>query len=189
MSTARQATKNGEAEGYSIPAQREACLRKARELSADVVDGFVDAASARSADRDSLQRMLGRVRDGDIAYVVVHKLDRLARSRIDDAESATVLHLAGTTLAAPAGSATPPPGVAGATTTTSSAFGRRTSRLDCGLPHLPVSDIEDAVQRQWNVVRFTDDQVEEFSHRARADLHRSAESGSRLHRPPAPTTG
>ena len=99
VSTARQATKNGEAEGYSIPAQREACLRKARELGAEVVDEFVDAgASARSADRAELQRMLLRVREGDVSYVIVHKLDRLARSRIDDAEIATIFHLSGTTL-------------------------------------------------------------------------------------------
>lgn len=99
VSTARQATKNGEAEGYSIPAQRDACIRKAHELGAYVTDEFVDAgASARSVDRNGLQRMLERVRQGDISYVVVHKLDRLARSRIDDAEIATVFHLSGTTL-------------------------------------------------------------------------------------------
>ncbi|WP_141004858.1 recombinase family protein [Nocardioides humi] len=99
VSTARQATKNGEAEGYSIPAQREACLRKARELGAEAIEEYVDAgASARSADRASLQRMLARVREGDISYVIVHKLDRLARSRIDDAEIATIFAVAGTTL-------------------------------------------------------------------------------------------
>ena len=99
VSTARQATKNGESEGYSIPAQRKECLRKARELSAEVIEEFVDAgASARLADRADLQRMLTRVRAGDISYVIVHKVDRLARSRIDDAEIATVFGLAGTTL-------------------------------------------------------------------------------------------
>lgn len=101
VSTARQASKNGESEGYSIPAQREACLRKARELGAEVIeiDKYVDAgASARSADRAGLQALLERVRAGDISYVIVHKIDRLARSRIDDAEIATVFHLAGTTL-------------------------------------------------------------------------------------------
>lgn len=99
VSTARQATKNGEAEGYSIPAQREACLRKARDLGADVVDEFVDAgASARSADRAELQRLLERVKAGDITYVIVHKLDRLSRSRIDDAQISLTFQMAGTTL-------------------------------------------------------------------------------------------
>ncbi len=51
VSTSRQARSGGEAEGYSIPAQREACRRKADDLGAEIVDEFVDAgASARSAD-------------------------------------------------------------------------------------------------------------------------------------------
>jgi len=99
VSTARQATKNGEAEGYSIPAQREACYRRARELGAEVIEEFIDAgASARSADRAHLQRLLERVKEGDISYVIVHKLDRLARSRIDDAQITLAFQLAGTTL-------------------------------------------------------------------------------------------
>jgi len=51
---------------------------------------------------------------------------------------------------------------------------------ECDLPHLPVSEVEDAVERQWLTVRFTDDQIADFSQRARDDLHRNAESGSRL---------
>jgi site-specific DNA recombinase len=370
VSTVRQATKNGEAEGYSIPAQREACLRRARELGAEVIEEFIDAgASARSADRDGLQRMLTRVREGDISYVIVHKLDRLARSRIDDAEIATIFHLSGTTLVSaseqiddsPSGSllhgimaaiaehysknlsheakkgmaekvrrgGTPnvaPLGYLNATQRVSGievktvvvdpdrahhvrwafeqyatgdlaisdlrdaleerglksrttrkvvgkpissaqlhrmlthpyykgqvvfngviydgnheplvddvlwqrvqdvlagrriagdrswrhshhlkgalycarcgsrlgygtskgrggeydyffCLGRHTKRTTCDLPYLAVPETEDAVQRQWAAVRFTDDQVAEFSQRARDDLHRSAESGSRL---------
>ena len=81
VSTTRQATKNGEAEGYSIPAQRAACMRKAKELGAEVIEEFVDAgASARSADRPGLQNMLQRVRTGGVQYVIVHKVDRLASS-------------------------------------------------------------------------------------------------------------
>ena len=85
VSTSRQAHKNGEAEGYSIPAQRDACARKVSELGAEVVQEFTDAgASARSADRPGLQEMLRFIVDNDISYVVVHKLDRLARDRADD---------------------------------------------------------------------------------------------------------
>ena len=59
VSTSRQASKNGEAEGYSIPAQRSARERKVSDLGAEVVREFVDAgAAARSADRDGLQEML-----------------------------------------------------------------------------------------------------------------------------------
>ena len=99
VSTARQATKGGEVEGYSIPAQREACIRKAKDLGAVVVKEFVDAgASARSADRNGLQELLRRVREADIDYVIVHKLDRLARSRPDDVAIMLELERAGATL-------------------------------------------------------------------------------------------
>lgn len=40
--------------------------------------------------------------------------------------------------------------------------------------------VEDAVTGEWKRVSFTDDEVTRFSDRARSDLHRSAESGSRL---------
>ena len=86
VSTDRQARRGGEAEGYSIPAQREACTKKAESLDASVIAEFVDAGeSARSADRPELQALLKRLAPGDIDYVVVHKLDRLARDRMDDA--------------------------------------------------------------------------------------------------------
>jgi DNA invertase Pin-like site-specific DNA recombinase len=52
VSTAEQAHAANAAEGYSIPAQREACTRKANELDAEVVAEFADRGeSARSAAR------------------------------------------------------------------------------------------------------------------------------------------
>jgi site-specific DNA recombinase len=57
---------------------------------------------------------------------------------------------------------------------------RNAGRSNCDLPYLSVPEVEEQVARQWIAVRFTDDQVAEFSQRARYDLHRSAESGSRL---------
>jgi site-specific DNA recombinase len=99
VSTARQANKNGEAEGYSIPAQRAVCSRKAADLGAEVVDEYVDAgASARSADRPGLQELLLRLRDGDLDFVIVHKLDRLARDRGDDVAIALSIKAAGAVL-------------------------------------------------------------------------------------------
>ena len=96
VSTARQASSGGEAEGYSIPAQREACRRKATELGADVVDEYVDAgASARSADRPALQALLDRLNEQkDVDYVIVHKVDRLARDRADDVAIGLTIHKA-----------------------------------------------------------------------------------------------
>jgi site-specific DNA recombinase len=99
VSTSRQATKNGEAEGYSIPAQRSACLRKAQDLDAEVVEEFVDAgASARSADRAGLQELLKYLESGGVDFVIVHKLDRLARDRADDVAIMLAIRKAGAIL-------------------------------------------------------------------------------------------
>ena len=87
VSTRDQAKRGGEAEGFSIPAQRDACLRRAEVLGAEVVDEFVDAGeSARSANRPSLKRMLSVLKNRGVDYVIVHKVDRLARNRVDDVE-------------------------------------------------------------------------------------------------------
>jgi site-specific DNA recombinase len=102
VSTSRQAHRGGEAEGYSLPAQRDACSRKASELGAFVGGEFVDAgASARSADRDGLQALLARLADASqppIAFVIVHKLDRLARDRADDVALLLAIRNAGAQL-------------------------------------------------------------------------------------------
>jgi site-specific DNA recombinase len=85
VSTKEQAQKGGEVEGYSIPAQRAACTRKAESLGAHVIAEFVDAGeSAKTSARPQLQAMLSRLSEGGIQYVIVHKLDRLARNRADD---------------------------------------------------------------------------------------------------------
>jgi len=84
VSTKEQAAKDESAEGYSIPAQREACLRHIAERGWDLVGEFTDAGeSARTADRPMLKALLRRVADGGIGAVVVHKIDRLARSMED----------------------------------------------------------------------------------------------------------
>ena len=86
VSTGRQADNDYDNDGLSIPAQRDACLRKALAMDAAVVDEYVDRGeSARSADRPALQLMLERLQtEHDIDYVIVHKVDRLARNRADD---------------------------------------------------------------------------------------------------------
>ena len=83
VSTREQAERGGTEEGFSIPAQRDANRRKATSIGALVVKEFVDRGeSARSANRPELQRMLRYLKDTpDIDYVIVHKLDRLARNR------------------------------------------------------------------------------------------------------------
>ena len=87
VSTRDQAKRGGETEGFSIPAQREACHRKAESLGAEVIEEFIDAGeSAKSAQRPELQRMLSYVKHNTIQLVIVHKVDRLARNRMDDVQ-------------------------------------------------------------------------------------------------------
>ena len=85
VSTKEQARTGGGAEGYSIPAQREACYAKAQQLGVSIHDEYVDAGeSARSADREQLQKLLRDIKTIRPDYVIVHKIDRLARNRMDD---------------------------------------------------------------------------------------------------------
>jgi DNA invertase Pin-like site-specific DNA recombinase len=99
VSTKEQAEKDGDPEGYSIPAQRDACRRKAAALHADVVDEFIDAGeSARSIDRPELQRLLKFVMTEKVDFLIVHKVDRLARNRADDVMINLALQQAGVTL-------------------------------------------------------------------------------------------
>ncbi len=81
----RVSTREQAEEGFSIPAQREACLRYIRDAGWTFVDEYSDRGeSARSSDRPQLQEMLSRIKhDGDIQAVVVHKIDRLARNMED----------------------------------------------------------------------------------------------------------
>ena len=80
VSTRGQAERGGGAdEGFSIPAQREANKKKALSMGAIVGKEFVDrGASAKSADRLELQKMLEYVKENAdrVDYVIVHKVDR-----------------------------------------------------------------------------------------------------------------
>jgi site-specific DNA recombinase len=99
VSTKEQAERGGETEGFSIPAQREACKRKAASLNSVVVEEFVDRGeSAKTADRPELQRLLEFITQNPVKYVIVHKVDRLARNRADDVAINLVLKQAGVEL-------------------------------------------------------------------------------------------
>jgi site-specific DNA recombinase len=99
VSSAGQLT-GRDAEGFSIAAQRDACHRKAHSLGAVVAGEYVDKAeSARSADRAELQAMLERLAtERDVDFVIVHKVDRLARNRADDVTINMAIKAAGATL-------------------------------------------------------------------------------------------
>jgi DNA invertase Pin-like site-specific DNA recombinase len=100
VSSVRQANVDYDPEGFSIPAQREACIRKAASLEAEVVAEFIDRGeSAKTADRPDLKRMLDRLAtEKDIDLVIVHKVDRLARSRADDVSIGVQIRAAGAQL-------------------------------------------------------------------------------------------
>lgn len=89
VSTREQPEKGGHEEGFSIPAQREANKKKAQSIGAMIVKEFVErGVSGTSTNRPALQEMLRYLKDEseNIDYVIVHKLDRLARNRADDVE-------------------------------------------------------------------------------------------------------
>lgn len=99
VSTKDQAHRGGEDEGFSIPAQREACRQKAAALGAVVSAEFLDAGeSARSTKRPQLQAMLRHIEEHPTTYVVIHKLDRLARNLGDSVMIWAALDKAGVDL-------------------------------------------------------------------------------------------
>ncbi len=64
-----------------------------------LVDEYVDAGeSAKSAHRPQLQKMLRELKTKHVDYVIVHKIDRLARNRADDVEINALIAKAGAKL-------------------------------------------------------------------------------------------
>src|SRR5688572_6053880 len=100
VSTKRQAEKDGQPEGYSLPAQRGDLARKAEGMGVEIVEEYVDRGeSAKSTNRPALQAMLERIAtERDVQYVFVHQISRLARNRLDDLEIGLFLQKYGVTL-------------------------------------------------------------------------------------------
>jgi site-specific DNA recombinase len=99
VSTKEQAERDL-AEGFSIPAQREACARHVADAGWTLVDEYVDRGeSARTADRPQLQALMRRIAGaGDVDAVVVHKVDRLARNLEDHVAIRALLRRKGVSL-------------------------------------------------------------------------------------------
>jgi DNA invertase Pin-like site-specific DNA recombinase len=77
----------------------EACARRASALGAELVEEFMDRGiSATSTRRPGLQAMLTRLAEGGIDYVIVHKVDRLARNRADHVAIVMAIREAGAQL-------------------------------------------------------------------------------------------
>jgi site-specific DNA recombinase len=102
VSSSGQVKTDYNAEGISIPAQREACLRKARELGVTVIDEYVEPgrSAVEMTKREAFQRMLARVRSqGDVdVIIIIYQLSRMARNRYDDAVVMADLRKRGVTL-------------------------------------------------------------------------------------------
>lgn len=88
VSSKGQVNTDYDPEGISIPAQRVSCQRKADQLGITIVAEYVEPgrSATEMTKRIAFQQMLERIRrDRDVDYVIVYKLSRFARNRIDDA--------------------------------------------------------------------------------------------------------
>ncbi len=86
VSSTGQMGRDGDEDGYSLPAQVEACKKEALSRGAEVVKVYLERAeSAKSDDRPVLQQMFRELPALGVKYLIVHKVDRLARNRLDDA--------------------------------------------------------------------------------------------------------
>lgn len=85
--------------GYSIEAQREACLNYATKENWEIHKIYIDKAlSGTSDDRASFQEMISDATGGKESpfhIILVHKLDRFARNRYDSVRYKHVLKKAG----------------------------------------------------------------------------------------------
>ncbi|GGF31448.1 hypothetical protein GCM10010922_03120 [Microbacterium sorbitolivorans] len=88
VSSKGQVNTDYDPEGISIPAQRIACEKKAQQLGLNVIAEYIEPgrSGTEMTKRISFQQMLARIRaQRDVDYVIVHKLSRFARNRVDDA--------------------------------------------------------------------------------------------------------
>ncbi len=84
VSTAAQVNKAIDPEGYSIPAQREACELHAERLGAEIAGEYVEPGrSATTMNRPALQRLLADLPGKRPTYVIVYDLSRIARDEHD----------------------------------------------------------------------------------------------------------
>jgi site-specific DNA recombinase len=75
-------------EGLSIPAQRNVCRSRAEQLGIEIIDEYVELGKTGTsvAKRPQFLEMIRRLKEErDVEYVLVYKLSRLNRNRIDDA--------------------------------------------------------------------------------------------------------
>jgi len=92
---ARVSSKEQEREGYSIPAQLEACRTLAGKRGYRVIQEFIDVESAKEAGRTNFGKMVDYIRKDGVEVIVCHKVDRLCRNfrdfvTVDDLEASPI---------------------------------------------------------------------------------------------------
>lgn len=101
VSSKKQVATDFDPEGISLPAQRKSCERKAEQLGLEVVDEYIEpgVSGTETSKRVAFQEMLERIRtQRDVDYVVIYKLSRLHRNRLDEAFTMAELRKRGVTL-------------------------------------------------------------------------------------------
>ena len=101
VSSKKQVSTDFDPEGISLPAQRVACQRKAEQLGLDVVDEYIEpgVSGTETTKRVAFQEMLERIRTKrDVDHVIIYKLSRLHRNRLDEAFTMAELRKRGVTL-------------------------------------------------------------------------------------------
>ena len=101
VSTVGQVKTDYDPEGISIPAQRDACQRKAQQMGVEVIGEYVEPGRSATTmeKRPVFQEMLDRFKtERDVDYVIVYNLSRLNRNRVDDVKVIVALRSFGVTL-------------------------------------------------------------------------------------------
>src|ERR1700678_2409485 len=74
VSSFGQLGRDGDEDGYSLPAQVEACKREAITRGAEIAKVYMERAeSAKSDDRPVLQMMMRELSALGVKYLIVHK--------------------------------------------------------------------------------------------------------------------
>ena len=101
VSSVGQVNTDYDPEGISIPAQRSSCERKAEQMGYVITGEYVEPGKSATemTKRVAFQEMLRRIKtQKDVDHVIVYKLSRLNRNRLDDAIVMADLRERGVTL-------------------------------------------------------------------------------------------
>jgi DNA invertase Pin-like site-specific DNA recombinase len=96
VSTPRQMQTDDDPEGISLPTQREACQRKARELGLAIADEYIEPGNTGTAiaKRPVFRQMMQRIRDErDVDHIITYSTSRMNRNWKEN--GAVLLELAG----------------------------------------------------------------------------------------------